>query len=75
MTLRSPTAGVPKRGAIMTVLGLTQIMAWGSSYYLPAVIAPPGGGRHRLAAGLGGGWPFAGASGRRLDLASRGVVN
>ena len=25
---------------IVTILGLTQIMAWGSSYYLPAVIAP-----------------------------------
>ena len=25
----------------MAVLGLTQIMAWGSSYYLPAVLADP----------------------------------
>ncbi|MES0094321.1 MULTISPECIES: MFS transporter [unclassified Mesorhizobium] len=38
--LPSSTAGVRSRGTIVTALGLTQIMAWGSSYYLPAVIAP-----------------------------------
>ncbi|TIX59553.1 MAG: MFS transporter, partial [Mesorhizobium sp.] len=36
----SSMAGMRGRGIIITVLGLTQIMAWGSSYYLPAVIAP-----------------------------------
>jgi MFS family permease len=29
------------RYAVMTALGLTQIFAWGSSYYLPAVLAAP----------------------------------
>ena len=29
------------RRAVMGVLGLTQILAWGSSYYLPAVLAGP----------------------------------
>ena len=29
------------RGIIISVLGVTQIFAWGSSYYLPAVLAKP----------------------------------
>jgi MFS family permease len=29
------------RHAVMFVLGVTQILAWGSSYYLPAVLAKP----------------------------------
>ena len=29
------------RHAVMSVLGVTQILAWGSSYYLPAVLAKP----------------------------------
>jgi MFS family permease len=29
------------RHAIITALGVTQILAWGSSYYLPAVLAAP----------------------------------
>lgn len=29
------------RRVVVTVLGLTQILAWGSSYYLPAVLAGP----------------------------------
>lgn len=32
----SPTRS---RGAVVTLLGLTQILAWGCSYYLPAVLA------------------------------------
>lgn len=31
----------PKRGALVTALGLIQIISWGSSYYLPAVLARP----------------------------------
>ena len=29
------------RRAVIGVLGLTQVLAWGSSYYLPAVLAAP----------------------------------
>lgn len=29
------------RRAVISVLGITQILAWGSSYYLPAVLAKP----------------------------------
>ena len=36
---------------IVPVLGITQILAWGSSYYLPAVIAP--------AVSADAGWPLA----------------
>jgi MFS family permease len=31
----------PSRGIIISVVGVTQIFAWGSSYYLPAVLAKP----------------------------------
>ena len=31
----------PSRGVVISVLGVTQIFAWGSSYYLPAVLAKP----------------------------------
>lgn len=31
----------PDRRIVITALGLTQILAWGSSYYLPAVLAAP----------------------------------
>src|SRR5437763_6820278 len=42
----SPTADPasalrPGRGVVVTTLGVTQILAWGSSYYLPAVLAKP----------------------------------
>jgi len=30
-----------RRGTVITALGITQILAWGSSYYLPAVLAKP----------------------------------
>src|SRR3954447_26654161 len=29
------------QGVVVTALGVTQILAWGSSYYLPAVLANP----------------------------------
>ena len=31
----------PNRALVISVLGVTQIFAWGSSYYLPAVLAKP----------------------------------
>jgi MFS family permease len=40
----SPTVGLhlrPTRGTVIAALGITQILAWGSSYYLPAVLAEP----------------------------------
>jgi MFS family permease len=61
------TIGAPKR-VIMTVLGLTQIMAWGSSYYLPAVIAP------KVAAETG--WPLAWVvGGLSLGLLIAGLIS
>src|ERR1700678_4144393 len=37
---RARTTGM-SRHAIISALGITQILAWGSSYYLPAVLAAP----------------------------------
>jgi len=34
------THGRNDRHAIISTLGVTQILAWGSSYYLPAVSSP-----------------------------------
>lgn len=34
-------AALPDRRIILPALGVTQILAWGSSYYLPAVLAKP----------------------------------
>ena len=31
----------PRRSGVVTALGITQIFAWGCSYYLPAVLAKP----------------------------------
>jgi MFS family permease len=39
-----PTTGAhlePTRRTVIAALGFTQILAWGSSYYLPAVLAEP----------------------------------
>ena len=41
LAVEAPAAVVgPNRHLVVTVLGLTQILAWGSSYYLLAVLAP-----------------------------------
>src|SRR3954463_8137209 len=41
---QSDRAGVqPGRTVVISTLGLGQILAWGSSYYLPAVLAPDTG--------------------------------
>ncbi len=34
-------AKTPRAGVVVTVLGITQILSWGSSYYLLAVLAKP----------------------------------
>ena len=36
-----PIAKTPRRAVIISALGVTQIFAWGTSYYLPAVLAAP----------------------------------
>ena len=30
-----------RRGVVVSTLGITQTLAWGSTYYLPAVFADP----------------------------------
>ena len=34
-------AGLPDRRLLISILGLAQILAWGTSFYFPAVFAPP----------------------------------
>jgi hypothetical protein len=34
----------PRQAVVVTALGITQIFAWGCSYYLPAVLAKPSNG-------------------------------
>jgi MFS family permease len=36
-----PISKAPNRAVIISALGVTQIFAWGTSYYLPAVLAAP----------------------------------
>lgn len=56
------------RRTVITVLGLTQIMAWGSSYYLPAVIAP--------AVAADTGWPLTWVvGGLSLGLLVAGLIS
>ena len=56
------------RAATVTLLGITQILAWGSSYYLPAVLAAP------IAAETG--WPLAlVVGGLSLGLVTAGLVS
>ena len=52
MTTATLAAGAPpRRWPVISALGVTQILAWGSSYYLPAVLAGP------MAADTG--WPLS----------------
>ncbi|QPC93005.1 MFS transporter [Mesorhizobium sp. INR15] len=69
MTASPPSAAVARgRRTIITTLGATQIMAWGSSYYLPAVIAP--------AVAADTGWPLAWVvGGLSLGLLTAGVIS
>lgn len=39
--MTAPVPSSPRRHVVISALGTTQILAWGSSYYLPAVLAPP----------------------------------
>jgi MFS family permease len=39
-TARSPTASLPDRRVVAAALGAVQILAWGSTFYLLAVLAP-----------------------------------
>jgi predicted MFS family arabinose efflux permease len=66
-TLTAPP-GEPRRAVVITALGLTQILAWGSSYYLPAVLAKP------IAADTG--WPLSLViGGLSLGLLAGGLVS
>jgi MFS family permease len=61
-------AGAPNPWAVIPVLGVTQILAWGSSYYLLAVLAKP------IAADTG--WPFGWVvGGLSLGLLVAGIVS
>ncbi len=62
------TSEPPKRGPLVTALGLIQIISWGSSYYLLAVLAKP------IVADTG--WSLTWVvSGLSLGLLSGGVVS
>jgi MFS family permease len=58
----------PSRVIIISVLGVTQIFAWGSSYYLPAVLAKP------IAADTGWSLPWV-VGGLSLGLLIAGLVS
>lgn len=63
----APTSEPPRR-RIVPALGITQILGWGSTYYLPAVLAP--------AIALDTGWPLpAIVGGLALGLLVAGAVS
>lgn len=77
MTSSKQNLPVINRFKLVWVMGFTQIFAWASSYYLPAVLAPPiaqemGWGITAVVGGLSWGMLVAGASsptvGRQIDL-------
>ena len=41
MSVTIPTGPGRRRSVVVTTLGVTQTLAWGSTYYLPAVMADP----------------------------------
>jgi MFS family permease len=58
----------PPRSAVVTALGITQIFAWGCSYYLPAIVAKP------IAEGTG--WSLAWVvGGLSLGLVVAGAIS
>jgi predicted MFS family arabinose efflux permease len=63
-----PTKSLPDRRVVVTALGVTQILAWGSTFYLLAVLAP------YIARDTGWqyDWVIAGAS---VGLAVAGIVS
>jgi MFS family permease len=63
-----PIAEAPGRAVVICALGVTQIFAWGASYYLPAVLAAP------IAADTG--WSLASVvGGLSLGLLTAGLVS
>jgi MFS family permease len=63
-----PIAKAPGRAVIISALGITQIFAWGTSYYLPAVLAAP------IVADTG--WSLAWVvGGLSLGLMTAGIVS
>jgi MFS family permease len=68
LVLDTTTSPQPRRMLVISALGITQILAWGSSYYLPTILAKP------IAAATG--WSFAWViSGLSLGLLVSGVVS
>jgi len=62
------SAKAPSRAVIISALGVTQIFAWGTSYYLPAVLAAP------IVADTG--WSLAWVvGGLSLGLLTAGVIS
>jgi MFS family permease len=62
------SATLPRRKIVITALGLTQILAWGSSYYLLAVLAKP--------IAVDTGWPLSWVvGGLSLGLLMAGFVS
>jgi MFS family permease len=58
----------PSRRVVISALGITQILAWGTSYYLPAVLAKP------ISADTG--WPLTWVvGGLSLGLVAAGLVS
>jgi len=70
MTIAASTgnATTAERAVVVSALGVTQIFAWGSSYYLPAVLAKP------IAAEMGWSLTFV-VAGLSLGLAIAGLVS
>jgi MFS family permease len=63
----NPATPKPNPRVVISTLGVTQILAWGSSYYLPAVLAKP------IAAGMG--WSLAWVvGGLSVGLLAAGLV-
>lgn len=68
MNFEKDAGTLPSARVIVPALGITQILAWGSSYYLPAVLAKP------IAADTG--WPLAWViAGLSLGLLIAGLVS
>ena len=68
LNLEKDAGTLPSARLVVPALGITQILAWGSSYYLPAVLAKP------IAADTG--WPLAWViAGLSLGLLIAGLIS